>query len=39
VIHEVMHMMFSLPVTEESKVVAVSEVIQPRTQPRLALLP
>jgi hypothetical protein len=32
VIHEVMHMVFALPVTEEAKVVAISGVIQPRTR-------
>jgi hypothetical protein len=34
VIHEVMHMVLNLPVTEEGKVVAISEVIQPRTHKR-----
>jgi hypothetical protein len=29
-IHEVMHMVLTIPVTEEAKVVAISEVIQPR---------
>jgi hypothetical protein len=28
--HEVMHMVLDLPVTNEAKVVAISEVIQPR---------
>ena len=32
VIHEVMHMVLEIPVTEEAKVVAISEVIQPRTR-------
>jgi hypothetical protein len=32
VIHEVMHMVLDLPVTNEAKVVAISEVIQPRTR-------
>jgi hypothetical protein len=31
VIHEVMHMVLNIPVTEEAKVVAISEIIQPRT--------
>jgi hypothetical protein len=30
VIHEVMHMVLDLPVSDEAKVVAISEVIQPR---------
>jgi hypothetical protein len=30
----VMHMVLNLPVTEEGKVVAISEVIQPRTHRR-----
>ena len=30
VIHEVMHMVIDLPVSEEGKVVAISGVIQPR---------
>jgi hypothetical protein len=30
VIHEVMHMVFNIPVTEEAKVVAISKVIQPQ---------
>ena len=30
VIHEVMHMVLAIPVTEEARVVAISEVIQPR---------
>jgi hypothetical protein len=30
VIHEVMHMVLTIPVTEEAKVVAMSKVIQPR---------
>jgi hypothetical protein len=34
VIHEVMRMVLNLPVTEEGKVVAISEVIQPRTHER-----
>jgi hypothetical protein len=34
VIHEVMHMVLNLLVTEEGKVVAISEVIQPRTHKR-----
>jgi hypothetical protein len=34
VIHEVMHMVLTIPVTEEAKVVAISEVIQPRTGKR-----
>jgi hypothetical protein len=34
VIHEVMHMVLTIPVTEEAKVVAISEVIQPRTRKR-----
>jgi hypothetical protein len=32
VIHEVMHMVFAIPVSEEAKVVAISGVIQPRTR-------
>ena len=32
VIHEVMHMVLEIPVSEEAKVVAISEVIQPRTR-------
>ena len=34
VIHEVMHMVFAIPVSEEAKVVAISGVIQPRTRRR-----
>jgi hypothetical protein len=34
VIHEVMHKVLRIPVTEEAKVVAISEVIQPRTRKR-----
>jgi hypothetical protein len=34
VIHEVMHMVLTIPVTEEARVVAISEVIQPRTHRR-----
>lgn len=34
VIHEVMHMVIGLPASEEGKVVAISEVIQPRTRRR-----
>jgi hypothetical protein len=34
VIHEVMHMVLNIPVTEEAKVVAISEIIQPRTRKR-----
>jgi hypothetical protein len=34
VIHEVMHMVLNIPVTEEGKVVAISGVIQPRTRKR-----
>ena len=30
VIHEVIHMVLEIPVTEEAKVVAISEVIQPQ---------
>ena len=30
--HEVLQMVLDLPVTEEAKVVAISEVIQPRTR-------
>ena len=30
VIHEVMHMVMNIPVTEEGKVAAISEIIQPR---------
>lgn len=33
------HTVFNIPVTEQAKVVAISEVIQRRTQPKLALLP
>ena len=29
-IHEVMHMVLTMPVTEEAKVVAISEIIKPR---------
>jgi hypothetical protein len=32
VIHEVMHMILHLHVSDEAKVVAISEVIQPRTR-------
>ena len=32
VIREVMHMVLKIPVTEEARVVAISGVIQPRTQ-------
>ena len=32
VIHEVMHMVIDLPVSEGAKVVAISGVIQPRTR-------
>jgi hypothetical protein len=31
VIHEVMHMVLTIPVTDEAKVVAISGVIQPST--------
>ena len=34
VIHEVLHMIFSIPATEEVKVAAISDVIQPRTRKR-----
>ena len=34
VIHEVMHMVLDLHVSDEAKVVAISEVIQPRTRKR-----
>jgi hypothetical protein len=34
VIHEVMHMVLDLPVTDEGKVAAISEAIQPRTRKR-----
>lgn len=34
VIHEVMHMVLTIPVSEEAKVVAISGVIQPRTHKR-----
>ena len=34
VIHEVMHMVIELPVSEEGKVVAISGVIQPRRRHR-----
>jgi hypothetical protein len=34
VIHEVLHMVMHIPVTEEAKVAAISEVIQPRTGKR-----
>ena len=32
VIHEVLQMVFAIPVTEEAKVAAISGVIQPRTR-------
>jgi hypothetical protein len=34
VIHEVMRMVLDLPVTNEAKIVAISEVIQPPTRKR-----
>jgi hypothetical protein len=34
VIHEVLHMVMEIPVTDEAKVVAISGVIQPRTHRR-----
>ena len=34
VIHEVMHIVLTIPVTEEAKVVAISVLIQPRTHKR-----
>ena len=34
VIHEAVHMVLNIPVTEEAKVVAISGVIAPRTRKR-----
>jgi hypothetical protein len=34
VIHEVLHMVMNIPVTEEGKVAAIAKVVQPRTRKR-----